>query len=453
MLKKVFLALFGLFIVVQAVGIFALGSYLRSQTKVEIISTQIPTDMLVDSKGQLWLQPWAATYSQDFKWEVYQHGKLTQTFDMKSEPNFPIKLTEDPQGNLFGVLYTQDAGIRVVTFDGSSWNVLAEFTQQPAPSIHAFAAGSREDVWIGGIGELLHYNGSEWQTFTAENSPLPQADINTLFVDSRSRIWVGSNSGVTMIENGEFQPLPGAAPSGIYIFSLAEDQNGTIWAGGDENLYSFDGTQWTTRNSKNSKIKGGRISDVEVDSLNRVWALSSDGNVSVLTGETIKYAFTEPGKTVENIEMRPDGVLYVMRNEDVAMTSINAPLFNLVTLKFLWLLHNGVFLYLSIFLAILWIAIALRSWGIGLGLALPAILFWGIEGFSLLDINGVPSGYINPGFALTLFTFFGGLAGYFLKQRGVKRADIIGSGVGCLLGGILLACIASIFLWALASVS
>jgi len=453
MLRKVFLTLFGLFIAAQAVGIFAWGAYLHSRAQVETISAQLPSDMLIDSKGQLWVQPWAATYSDDFKWEVYQDGKLTQTFDIKSEPNFPTRIWTGADGNLYGTLGTQNPGIRVVTFDGSSWNTLIEFHRQYPPSVHAFAAGSPEDIWIGGNSELIHYNGSDWQTFTPENSPLPNADVNALFLDSQKRLWVGTNAGIAMVQNGQFQPLTNSAPSKEYIFSFAEDKNGVIWAGSEENLYSFNGAEWSAYNSKNLKLKGFRIQDIEVDSSNRVWALSLGGDVSVLDGVKTKYLFGKPGNAITNIEIGPDDSLYLMQTKDVVRISANPPLVSLMTLKFLWLLNNGVFVYLSVFLVIAWIAIALSSWGIGLGLALTGALFGAIEIFSLFDINAVPSGYFNPGFALTIFTFIGGLAGYFLKQRGVKRADIIGSGIGCLLGGILLSCAGLILLWALMSVS
>lgn len=454
MLKKVFLALLGLFIIAQAVGVFAWGSYLRSQTKAQIISEEPPSNILLDSKGQLWVQPWAATYSQDFKWKVYQDGKLTQTFDM-SDPNFPAKITQDLQGNLYGALTLaiENPGVRIVMFDGSSWNALTEFTPGYASSITGIAASSQDNIWVAGSGGIFHYNGREWQTFTSDNSAWPNAYINALFIDSRERVWIGSTIGIAIIESGELQIPTGAAPSGVEIFSFAEGRDGKIWAGGNGSIYAFDGAQWTEHNGKNSKLRGSRIYDMEVDSSNRVWAIALEGDVSVWDGATTKYLFGEPGNATANIEIGQDGALYIMRAKDVGTLSADAPLVSLITLKFLWLLNNGVFVYFSIFLVIFWLAVALNSWGIGLGLALAGLIFWGIEIFSLFDINGVPAGYINPGFALTIFAFIGGLIGYFIKRRGVKYADFIGSGIGCVGGGILLACFFVVFVWILAGLA
>ncbi|MBL8080314.1 MAG: hypothetical protein JNM55_20255 [Anaerolineales bacterium] len=448
MLRKIFLALFGLFIVTQAVGVFAWGNYLHSQTKAEIISEGLPTDILVDSKGQLWVQPWAATYSQDFKWEVYKNGNKEKTFDIKNEPNFPTKIAMDLQGNLFGALPIGNSGIRVVTYDGSSWNELTEFTREYTPLIDVITVASRDDIWIAGSNQLIHYNGTEWETFTSENSPLPNGYIYSIFTDSRKRVWIGTLDGVAMIDHGDFQSLPDSALSGIYIYSFAEGRDGTIWAGGNGSLYSFDGAQWTVYNSKNSKLHGSQINDIEVDASNRVWALSSEGHLSILDGTTTKYLFGEPGDTIENIEI-DSGILYIMRANDVGMLRTDMPLLSLITLKFLWLLNNGVFVYLSMFLVIVWIAVAMKSWGIGLGLTLGGLTFWGLEISSLFDVNGVPLGYINPGFALTIFTFIGGLIGYFFKRRGAKYADAIGSGIGCVGGGILLTCAFIIFMMGL----
>lgn len=450
MIKKVFLVLFGLFIVAQAVGIFALGTHLRSSTKAKTISNGLATNILVDSTGQLWVQPWAATYSKDFKWEVYKDGKLTQTFDINSEPNFPTEITMDAQGNLYGVLVTEISRIRVVTYEGSSWNELTTFTHEYAPSINSFIAGSRNDIWIGGIGELLHYDGSEWQIFTSDNSPLPNAWIYALFADSRNRIWIGTGNGVAMISNGNFQSLTDSAPSGFGIYSITEGRDGTIWAGGDGGIYSFDGAQWTTYNSENSRLRGTQINDLEADSLNRVWALSAEGyDLSILDDMTTKYMSGEPGNLIEDIELGPDGTLYLMRTNDVGLLKTDVPLINSIALKFLWLSNNGIFIYLSVFLVTIWIALAMNSWGVGLGAVLGGLIFWGLEAFYLFDINGVPLGYINPGFTLTVSTSLGGLIGSFFKRKGTKHADLIGGGVGCLGGGILLTCIVTIFIMAM----
>lgn len=450
MLKKVFLALFGLFIAAQTAGVYAWGSYMRSQTKAEVISAEeYPDSILVDSTGQIWVQPRRPAYSDDLVWKVYRDGKLAKTIETKNEPNFPAKIAMDARGNLFGVLSLGlgNGGIRVVSYNGSTWNQLTELASENRLFISAFAAGSQDDIWIGEIGQLFHYNGSEWQTFTPENSSLPNASINTIFIDSRKRVWLGTGSGAAIFENGKIQLLSNSAPAG-YIYSFAEDKDGTIWAGGEEGVFSFNGTQFT-RYDKN--LNGSRFYKIAVDSSNRVWALSAEGDLSVIHGATTKYLFEEPGNSIQDIAITADEKIYLMRTKDISTLKADVPLVNAVTLKFLWLLHNGVFVYLGIFLAFLWIAVALNSWGVGLGLALTGLIFWGIESFALFDINGVHLGYLNPGFALTFFAFIGGLVGYFFKRRGVKYADSIGSGVGCLGGAILLACLYAVVLLFLVS--
>ncbi|MDP1624379.1 MAG: hypothetical protein Q8L64_01280, partial [bacterium] len=88
---------------------------------------------------------------------------------------------------------------------------------------------------------------------------------------------------------------------------------------------------------------------------------------------------------------------------------------------------------------------------IGLGLALGGIVYWGIEAFSIFDINGVSLGYVNPGFTITVIAFIGGLIGYFVKRRGVKYADGVGSAIGCVAGGIIVACVLFFVVFFLAS--
>jgi hypothetical protein len=446
MAKKILLSFFGFFIAIQAVGIFAYGTYLGSTQKLEILSDDAPTEILVDSTDQLWVKQWAAD-PQDTRWEIYKNGNLAQTIYFKDELNFPDHIAMDLQGNLFGTRRVENLGIQVMTYDGVSWKTLAEFSRDDV-AFQLLAAGSRDDIWFG-IYELIHYDGNEWQTFTSNNSPLPKSSINAFFVDSRKRLWIGSYDGVTMIENGNFQSLPDSALSGITVYSFAESMDGKIWAGTDRGVYSFDGSQWTLYNAK---ISGFEYYEVEVDPSNHIWVLTSHGDLAVLDGTTTKYVFGNNDNQIYDIEIGADGTRYILRQDDIVKLNADAPLISTISVKFLWMSRSGVFIYLSMFLVIVWIALALNSWGIGLGSVLGGIIFWGFESLYLFDIHFLsplgytPLGKINPGFALTLFMFVGGLIGYFFKRRGSRHADIIGSGIGCLGGGTIVACIITFFI-------
>lgn len=442
MTKKILLSLFGFFIAVQAVGIFAWGSYLRSIQKLEILSDDVPTEILVDSTDQLWVKQWAAD-PQDTRWEIYKNGNLAQTIYFKDELNFPDHIAMDLQGNLFGTRRVENLGIQVMKYDGVSWKTLAEFPRDDVASLF-FAAGSRDDIWFGGY-ELIHYDGNEWQTITS-NSPLL---IEAFFVDSRKRAWVGTYNGITVIENGNFQSLPNSTLPGITVYSFAEGIDGKIWAGTNNGVYSFDGSQWTLYNAK---ISGFEYYEIEVDPSNRVWVLTDHGDLAVLDGTTTKYVFGNNDNQIYDIEIGADGTRYILRQDDIVKLNADAPLISTISVKFLWMSRSGVFIYLSMFLVIVWTALALNSWGIGLGSVLGGIIFWGFESLYLFDIHFLsplgytPLGKINPGFALTLFIFVGGLIGYFFKRRGSRHADIIGSGIGCLGGGTIVACIITFFI-------
>ena len=83
-------------------------------------------------------------------------------------------------------------------------------------------------------------------------------NVTALFNDSKGRIWIGGNESLAMYEAGQFHGfrVPGLALGGIAMF--AEDPKaGTIWAGGAEGVFRFDGKSWTELRDAN----GGRLHD------------------------------------------------------------------------------------------------------------------------------------------------------------------------------------------------
>ena len=61
--------------------------------------------------------------------------------------------------------------------------------------------------------------------------------IRSLFEDSKGRLWIGHEHGITVREDGKFSLLqPGSAPVLTTVRGIAEDHDGTIWFVGKEGL-------------------------------------------------------------------------------------------------------------------------------------------------------------------------------------------------------------------------
>ncbi len=85
-------------------------------------------------------------------------------------------------------------------------------------------------IWIGSYGGLIRYDGN---TFERMDSTSGISSITCLFVDSRNRLWIGTNdSGLALMENGKYR-IWGAKEgfTSSVITCIDEDRNGTIYVG------------------------------------------------------------------------------------------------------------------------------------------------------------------------------------------------------------------------------
>ncbi len=98
----------------------------------------------------------------------------------------------------------------------------------PTSEANAIVQTSEGFIWIGSYGGLIRYDGN---TFVRMDSTSGITSIKCLFVDSRDRLWIGTNdNGVAVMEQSEIQKwgkLDGLKSA--HTRAITEDSNGTIY--------------------------------------------------------------------------------------------------------------------------------------------------------------------------------------------------------------------------------
>ena len=98
----------------------------------------------------------------------------------------------------------------------------------PTSEANAIAQTSEGFIWIGSYAGLIRYDGN---TFERMDSTTGISSIKCLFVDSRNRLWMGTNdNGVAVMEKGEFRTwgkLDGMKSA--HTRAITEDAEGTIY--------------------------------------------------------------------------------------------------------------------------------------------------------------------------------------------------------------------------------
>jgi len=121
--------------------------------------------------------------------------------------------------------------------------------------------------------------------FFNSNNGLPQTHINSLFIDHKGFIWLGTREGVCRYDGYEFvnftfNPSDSLSLCNNYAKAIAEDEDGSLWIATSFGLSRFNrNTGKFTNYFHNSlvprSIASNIVLNVYVDSFHQVWVLTS----------------------------------------------------------------------------------------------------------------------------------------------------------------------------------
>jgi len=116
------------------------------------------------------------------------------------------------------------------------------------PTINDIAQAPDGSLWLGSGEGLYRFDGFTFERVRSidDQSPAP-TEIFCLLATSNGDLWIGTTlNGAILLRNGEVRRFPKfeGLPLNTSVDSLAEDLDGTIWAGTALGLQRFDGSQW-----------------------------------------------------------------------------------------------------------------------------------------------------------------------------------------------------------------
>ena len=205
--------------------------------------------------------------------------------------NFVQCLTTDLDENIWvGSKGTNYCGV-LSSFKGNDWT----YYDPPVnyKNYNSITVADNGDIWAGtNLFGLLHYDGSVWETFNVDNSPLPSNSIGQILAESDSAIWVivqGQQSTQSCLAkyNGNNWILIDTSNSNIpsnYVFSMDIDGFGNKWIGTYKGLTMFDGSNWIDYNTENSGIPSNIITSVVCDKENNIWVGTSNSGIACFDG-------------------------------------------------------------------------------------------------------------------------------------------------------------------------
>ena len=109
----------------------------------------------------------------------------------------------------------------------------------PTSEANAIAQTEEGFIWIGSYSGLIRYDGNSFERI---DSTTGIASVVSLFVDSKNRLWVGTNdSGVAVMENGEFKMFGKKdGLRSLSVRSITEDSSGTVYIATTHGIVTAD---------------------------------------------------------------------------------------------------------------------------------------------------------------------------------------------------------------------
>jgi len=195
---------------------------------------------------------------------VYPVCGETVSMNASGVPNLPLSVdpTERTEG-FSAILYNNPNGL-------------------PTSEANAIAETGEGFIWIGSYAGLIRYDGNTFERF---DSTTGIANVRCLYVDSRDRLWIGTNdSGVFVMVRGELRQWDKAeGMKSSSIRAITEDPDGTVYVGSTMGIAAIDG-EMNLKDLRDERIATVTVKDLRRGADGRTWGLTTNGDLFTLRG-------------------------------------------------------------------------------------------------------------------------------------------------------------------------
>ena len=147
----------------------------------------------------------------------------------------------------------------------------------PTSEANAIAETGEGFIWIGGYSGLVRYDGND---FVRYDSTTGIASVISLFVDSKDRLWIGTNdSGLFVLKNSELTRF--SREDGLKALSIreiGEDSEGNIFVATTRGIYYVD-TEMVMHELDEPLLNDAYIKEFKVGNDNVIYGITNDGNL------------------------------------------------------------------------------------------------------------------------------------------------------------------------------
>ena len=257
--------------------------------------------MTIDNDGNVYFGTNSGVniFKTDGQWENYYLN------DNSVYGETIASLTADNEGGVWhGVT---NYGAYYIDADGNRVNYNTTNSQIPSTDVTKIVLDDKGGTWfathpnysdIGGIA-YLDSEGS-WKVYNSNNSDLPSNRVNDLYIASDGTVWIGTIHGLASLKDNEWTIYNKHLYTDYFIKSIAEDQEGNIYAAtwGD-GLIKIDGSETIAEyKAYDTPIPNNYIYDVAFESDGTIWISTNLGITEIKKEQKETPVVSKPDKVM-----------------------------------------------------------------------------------------------------------------------------------------------------------
>ena len=237
------------------------GGQWQEITQANGIATGAISAVLIGRDGA----PWLATAGHGVaRWQGYESFASFTTLQGLGDDTVWSILRSATRGVMLG---TRSGCYRIDA--ASQRTVPCHIDGLPDTEIQVIAERRDGGAWFGmTTGELFHLAAGAQRATLVANVPL----MRKLFVDSTDRLWISSNTGVSVVAPGSLVVHETAAPPAAReVTDLVEDARGGLWAASQGGLLRWSAERWSALPIDDDNARAG-FATVAVAPDGSLWA-------------------------------------------------------------------------------------------------------------------------------------------------------------------------------------
>lgn len=166
--------------------------------------------------------------------------------------------------------------IGAAVFENGAWKKIEGLVSE---KVQALAIDNKGAVWFGTNKGISVYNNGSWTVYDMKRGKLSWNNVKALAVDARKGIvWAAvGDKDVNSFENGTWKTYLEIQEG---ITSIMVDSQSRIWFGTETGLIKFNGDEWTT-DSKQLGIPAAQIQKLFKDNGGNLWFAMESGVIKL----------------------------------------------------------------------------------------------------------------------------------------------------------------------------